>query len=160
MDETLTWADTLVFPVMGSVALLSLWLVIKYVGKEWLNAVLGVYCEFWGFSLFCFSLDGLEVLVSLGTQAHWAALRQWSSPIVSSFSQPGENEAQQSTSERAHETRDGRELTASHWRWDVCATRCESRQCQDRLRSCPSCLSMRPADSRHSAASFSNSAAS
>lgn len=45
IDETLTWADTLIFPVFGSVALMSLWLVIKYAGREWINLFLGVYCE-------------------------------------------------------------------------------------------------------------------
>jgi minor histocompatibility antigen H13 len=45
MDETLTWADTLLLPVFGSIALLGLWLIIKYAGKEWINTILGVYCE-------------------------------------------------------------------------------------------------------------------
>lgn len=45
LDETLTWADTLIIPIFGSVALLSMWLIIKYAGKKWINIVLGVYCE-------------------------------------------------------------------------------------------------------------------
>ncbi|WWC88039.1 uncharacterized protein L201_002942 [Kwoniella dendrophila CBS 6074] len=43
IEETLTWADSLLFPVFGSVALLGLFLIIKYVGKEWINTILGVY---------------------------------------------------------------------------------------------------------------------
>lgn len=45
IEESLTWADSLIFPVFGSVALLSLWAILKYVGKEWINLILGVYCE-------------------------------------------------------------------------------------------------------------------
>jgi hypothetical protein len=45
IEETLTWADSLLFPVLGSVALVGLFLVIKYFGSEWLNLFLGVYCE-------------------------------------------------------------------------------------------------------------------
>jgi minor histocompatibility antigen H13 len=45
LEETLTLADSLLFPVLGSCALLGLWLVLKYVGKKWINIVLGVYCE-------------------------------------------------------------------------------------------------------------------
>lgn len=30
---------------MGSVALLGFYMVLKYVGKEWINLILGVYCE-------------------------------------------------------------------------------------------------------------------
>ena len=44
MDEVLTWADTLIIPIFGSVALLGMWLIIKYAGKEWINLVLGIYC--------------------------------------------------------------------------------------------------------------------
>ncbi|WWC60441.1 uncharacterized protein I303_103013 [Kwoniella dejecticola CBS 10117] len=43
IEETLTWADSLLFPVFGSIALLGLFFLIKYVGKEWINTVLGVY---------------------------------------------------------------------------------------------------------------------
>ncbi|WWD16379.1 hypothetical protein CI109_100805 [Kwoniella shandongensis] len=43
IEETLTWADSLLFPVLGSVALLGLWAILKYVGKKWINLVLGVY---------------------------------------------------------------------------------------------------------------------
>ncbi|WVQ93668.1 hypothetical protein IAU59_000744 [Kwoniella sp. CBS 9459] len=43
IEETLTWADSLLFPVLGSVALLGLWAILKYVGKEWINLILGVY---------------------------------------------------------------------------------------------------------------------
>jgi len=45
LDEVLTWADTLIIPLFGSVALLGMWLIIKYAGKEWINFVLGIYCE-------------------------------------------------------------------------------------------------------------------
>jgi minor histocompatibility antigen H13 len=44
MDEVLTWGDTLIIPLFGSVALLGMWLIIKYAGKEWINFVLGIYC--------------------------------------------------------------------------------------------------------------------
>lgn len=44
-EEALTWSDTLLFPVMGSVVLLGFYGIIKYVGKEWINRILGVYCE-------------------------------------------------------------------------------------------------------------------
>jgi hypothetical protein len=30
---------------MGSVALLGFYAVLKYVGKEWINLILGVYCK-------------------------------------------------------------------------------------------------------------------
>ena len=43
-DEALTWADTLLFPVMGSIVLLGFYLILKYAGKEWINRILGVYC--------------------------------------------------------------------------------------------------------------------
>jgi minor histocompatibility antigen H13 len=45
MDEMLTWGDTLIIPIFGSVALLGMWLIIKYAGKEWINFVLGIYCK-------------------------------------------------------------------------------------------------------------------
>lgn len=45
-DEVLGWADSLAFPVFGSVALLGLWALLKYVGKEWINFFLGLYCEY------------------------------------------------------------------------------------------------------------------
>lgn len=41
--ETLTMGDSLLFPVLGSVALLSLWLLIKYVDKKYIDLVLGIY---------------------------------------------------------------------------------------------------------------------
>lgn len=44
-EETLSWSDSLFFPVFGSIALLGLWFLLKYVGKEWINFVLGLYCE-------------------------------------------------------------------------------------------------------------------
>lgn len=44
--ETLTMADSLLFPVMGSIALLGLWALIKYVDKKWLDIALGAYCEY------------------------------------------------------------------------------------------------------------------
>lgn len=44
-DEVLGWADSLAFPIFGSVALLGLWALLKYVGKEWINFFLGLYCE-------------------------------------------------------------------------------------------------------------------
>ncbi|ORX35297.1 signal peptide peptidase-domain-containing protein [Kockovaella imperatae] len=43
LSETLSWTDSLAVPILGSVALLSLWLLIKYVGKEWVSFCLGVY---------------------------------------------------------------------------------------------------------------------
>ncbi|KAI0043652.1 hypothetical protein FA95DRAFT_366195 [Auriscalpium vulgare] len=47
--ERLTSADAWLFPVLGSFTLLGLFLVIKYVGKEWINFLLAWY----------FSLGGL-----------------------------------------------------------------------------------------------------
>ncbi|KAL7420132.1 hypothetical protein Q5752_005098 [Cryptotrichosporon argae] len=52
MGETITLADSLLFPVMGSGVLLGLWALIKYGGKEWINWVLGVY--FTGAGMFAF----------------------------------------------------------------------------------------------------------
>ncbi|KAK4685843.1 minor histocompatibility antigen H13, partial [Tremellales sp. Uapishka_1] len=46
MEETMTLLDSLLFPVLGSVALLSMWAILKYVGKEWINLFLGVYCAY------------------------------------------------------------------------------------------------------------------
>ncbi|WVQ65048.1 uncharacterized protein L199_003218 [Kwoniella botswanensis] len=43
IEETLTWTDSLLFPVFGSIALLGLFLILKYVGKEWINTILGFY---------------------------------------------------------------------------------------------------------------------
>lgn len=45
-EEHLTLTDSLWFPVLGSVALLSMFLLLKYVGTEYVNLVIGVYCEF------------------------------------------------------------------------------------------------------------------
>lgn len=44
-DETLSWGDTLLFPVIGSITLMALFLIIKYAGTKWINLVLGVYCK-------------------------------------------------------------------------------------------------------------------
>lgn len=44
-DEALTWGDTLLFPILGSVVLLGFYLIITYAGKEWINRILGVYCR-------------------------------------------------------------------------------------------------------------------
>lgn len=43
LDETLSWGDTLLFPVIGSITLMGLFLIIKYAGTKWINLVLGVY---------------------------------------------------------------------------------------------------------------------
>lgn len=45
MDETLSWADSLLFPVLGSAVLLGLWVLLRFVDKKWINLVLGIYCE-------------------------------------------------------------------------------------------------------------------
>jgi len=45
LDEVLTMEDSLLFPVLGSVALIGLWLALKYVDKKWIDMVFGVYCE-------------------------------------------------------------------------------------------------------------------
>lgn len=93
LEETLSWADSLAFPILGSIALLSLWALLKYVGKEWLDLFLGVYCKsvsksLWidpdGFSLRRWRLcnaagevvertDGCELTV----HRHWT--RSWDS---------------------------------------------------------------------------------
>lgn len=44
-DEHLTLADSLWFPVLGSISLLSIFLLLKYVGKEVINMLIGGYCE-------------------------------------------------------------------------------------------------------------------
>ncbi|OWZ65398.1 hypothetical protein AYX15_03121 [Cryptococcus neoformans] len=41
--ETLTWKESAMFPIMGSVMLLGLWAVLKYFGKKWITIILGVY---------------------------------------------------------------------------------------------------------------------
>lgn len=46
LDETLTLADSVLFPILGSAALLGLWLLLKYVDKTWIDLVLGVYCAY------------------------------------------------------------------------------------------------------------------
>jgi minor histocompatibility antigen H13 len=37
-------ADSLLFPVFGSITLLSIFLIFKYLGTEWINKILGIYC--------------------------------------------------------------------------------------------------------------------
>lgn len=44
LAETLRWEDSIYFPVFGSVALMGLWGLLKYLGKDWLNFLLGIYC--------------------------------------------------------------------------------------------------------------------
>lgn len=72
IEETLGWADSLAFPVLGSVALLGLWGLLKYVGKEWINFVLGLYCAYppflssQGKSLISYSLGSRDVFVPGG----------------------------------------------------------------------------------------------
>ncbi|KAH8828460.1 signal peptide peptidase-domain-containing protein [Flagelloscypha sp. PMI_526] len=46
--ERLTKEDAWLFPVMGSGVLLSLYLILKYLGKEWINYILGWYFAFIG----------------------------------------------------------------------------------------------------------------
>lgn len=43
--ETLTLADSILFPVLGSAALLALWALITYVDPRVLDVLLGCYCE-------------------------------------------------------------------------------------------------------------------
>ncbi|KAE8540619.1 hypothetical protein D1P53_002983 [Cryptococcus gattii VGV] len=43
MGETLTWKESAMFPILGSVMLLGLWAVLKYFGKKWITIILGVY---------------------------------------------------------------------------------------------------------------------
>lgn len=42
-DDTLTLGDTLLFPIMGSFVLLTLYFVLKYLPKEYIDVVLGGY---------------------------------------------------------------------------------------------------------------------
>lgn len=42
-DETLTLGDTLLFPVLGSVVLLALYFVLKWLPKQYIDIVLGAY---------------------------------------------------------------------------------------------------------------------
>lgn len=46
MGETLTWKESAMFPILGSVMLLGLWAVLKYFGKKWITIILGVYCKY------------------------------------------------------------------------------------------------------------------
>lgn len=46
MGETLTWKESAMFPILGSVMLLGLWTVLKYFGKKWITIILGVYCKY------------------------------------------------------------------------------------------------------------------
>ena len=59
-EETLGWADSLAFPVLGSIALLGLWALLRYVGKEWINFVLGIYCKSPALLLAVYQVDGGE----------------------------------------------------------------------------------------------------
>ncbi|WVN87196.1 uncharacterized protein L203_102373 [Cryptococcus depauperatus CBS 7841] len=43
IEETLTWQDSLLFPVLGSVVLLGMFLILKYFGKKWITLILGAY---------------------------------------------------------------------------------------------------------------------
>ncbi|TXT07457.1 hypothetical protein VHUM_03177 [Vanrija humicola] len=47
-DETLGLGDSLLFPVLGSAALLGLFLIIKYVDKKWIDLAFGVYFSLTG----------------------------------------------------------------------------------------------------------------
>lgn len=44
-EEHLTLIDSLMFPLLGSVALLSLYFLLKYVGQDTINMLIGGYCE-------------------------------------------------------------------------------------------------------------------
>ncbi|KAG6812609.1 hypothetical protein H0H92_001960 [Tricholoma furcatifolium] len=46
--ERVSSGDAWMFPVIGSIALLGFYLVIKYLGKEWINWLLGWYFSFTG----------------------------------------------------------------------------------------------------------------
>jgi minor histocompatibility antigen H13 len=44
-EERLSMTDSLLFPVFGSATLLGIFLIFKYLGTEWINWILGIYCE-------------------------------------------------------------------------------------------------------------------
>ncbi|KAI0036854.1 signal peptide peptidase-domain-containing protein [Vararia minispora EC-137] len=73
----LTSGDAWLFPVLGSAALLGLFLVIKYLGKEWINWLMGWY----------FSFAALYSVPSmLIKQTRWAIGRErWESCSLHSF---------------------------------------------------------------------------
>ncbi|KAI6046154.1 signal peptide peptidase-domain-containing protein [Pisolithus marmoratus] len=48
ISEALSSADAWIFPIIGSVALFSTYLLVQYFGKEWLNRLLGWYLSFVG----------------------------------------------------------------------------------------------------------------
>ncbi|ODO04951.1 hypothetical protein I350_05562 [Cryptococcus amylolentus CBS 6273] len=43
LEEPLTWWDSLLFPVIGSVVLLGFYGIVKYYGTEWLNKFMNAY---------------------------------------------------------------------------------------------------------------------
>ncbi|WVQ77377.1 hypothetical protein IAR50_007062 [Cryptococcus sp. DSM 104548] len=43
LEESLTWWDSLLFPVIGSVVLLGFYGIVKYYGTEWLNWFMNAY---------------------------------------------------------------------------------------------------------------------
>lgn len=44
-EERIGLSDSLLFPVVASVTLLSLFLVFKYLDPLWINRIIGLYCE-------------------------------------------------------------------------------------------------------------------
>ncbi|KAL1411920.1 hypothetical protein Q8F55_002906 [Vanrija albida] len=47
-DETLGLGDSLLFPILGSAALLGLFFILKYVDKKWIDLAFGVYFSLTG----------------------------------------------------------------------------------------------------------------
>lgn len=45
ISERLSLVDSLLFPLLGSVALGGLYLALKFAGEVWVNRVMGLYCE-------------------------------------------------------------------------------------------------------------------
>jgi len=44
-EERIGLTDSLMFPVVASVTLFSLFLIFKYLDSKWINQILGGYCE-------------------------------------------------------------------------------------------------------------------
>jgi minor histocompatibility antigen H13 len=51
-EERIGLTDSLMFPVIASITLFSLFLVFKYLDSKWINQILGGYCKPVCFAIF------------------------------------------------------------------------------------------------------------
>jgi len=51
-EERIGLTDSLMFPVVASITLFSLFLVFKYLDSKWINQILGGYCKPISISMF------------------------------------------------------------------------------------------------------------